>query len=101
MGVAGAIAKGSGAICGEPGAAVSPTGGAADEPLGESDMSEGQFTTKEQNACSGACARHARYLSTTRPSNMSKPTNKTPEDAWKPPYRPRNCWKPQTINTDI
>ena len=54
MGVAGAVANGSGAICGELGAAVSPTGGAAEEPLGESDMSVGQLTTKEQNNCSGA-----------------------------------------------
>ena len=56
---------------------------------------------QERNACGGACARHAGCLSTTRPSNMSKQTSKTPEDAWTPPYRPRNCWKPQTINTDI
>ena len=56
---------------------------------------------QERNACGGACARHAGCLSTTRPSNMYKPTNKKPEDAWKPPYRPRNCWKPQISNTNI
>ena len=60
MGVEGAVAKGSGAICGELGSAVTPTGVAAEEPLGDSDMSAEQFTTQEQNNCSGACARHAR-----------------------------------------
>ena len=45
MGVEGAVAKGSGAICGDVGAAASATGGAAEEPLGESAMSARKFTT--------------------------------------------------------
>jgi len=75
MGVEGAVAKGSGAMCGDLGAAALATGGAAEEPLGESAMLTGKFTTQERNNCGDACARHAGCLSTMRPSKMSKPTN--------------------------
>ena len=58
MVVEGAVAKGSGAMCGDLGAAASATGGAAEEPLGAKAVSARKFKPKSETTV----VTHARVM---------------------------------------